>query len=440
MSSNRLALVTIAAAALVVAACNPTPSPSPSAAPERTFAPTATAAGSPPAASPGASSGTGDAVVYATIREQVEVIRGLQPTAEVEPVTIDEAQLRENLEAEIDAEQSPEEMALAEDLLETLGFIPKGASLRAETLDLFAGQVIGYYSPDRDELFVVSKTGQTVGTIERVTYAHEFTHQLQDQTFDLATIDTGELDQSDRGLARLALIEGDAASVQTQWMIEQLTPDQLIEVLAAGQDPEALAALNNAPAYLSMTAVFPYDIGGGLGLVQQVIGEGGFEAVDAAFADPPASTEQVIHPEKYLEREDPIAVNIPDDIAAKVGNGWSESARDTLGELILRIWLQEHGVGPKPAPLDPPGEAATKAVAGWGGDRLVLLRHADGSLAVAMATTWDTSADAAEFAQAAQRALSGPGLDGQLFHRQGSRDVLVSIGDEAASVLAALRA
>lgn len=435
MSPHRPIAALLAAAVLVAAACNPTPSVAPSATPQRTFAPTPTPVASPPAASPGAD----DAAVYAAIREQVETIRGLQPTAAVEPTTIDEAQLRRNLEAEIDAEQTPEEFAISEDLLETLGFIPEGTSLRDEQLDLFSGQVIGYYSPDRDELFVVSKTGQTVGTIERVTYAHEFAHQLQDQTFDLATVDTGDLDQSDRSLAGLALIEGDAASVQTQWMIEQLTPEQLLEVIFAGQDPEALAALNNAPAFLSVTAVFPYDIGGGLGLVQQLVGEGGYAAVDAAFAEPPASTEQVIHPEKYVAGEAPIQVDIPADIASRVGEGWSETARDTLGELILRLWLQEHGVGPKPRPLEPPSQAASNAAAGWGGDRLALLRHADGSLAIALSTTWDTAADAAEFASAAERALSGPGLDGRLFHRAGSRDVLLALGDQPAAVLAALR-
>ena len=99
-----------------------------------------------------------------------------------------------------------------------------------------------------------------------------------------------------------------------------------------------------------------------------------------------------------------------------------------------------HGVGPKPSPLDPPGEVASRAVAGWGGDRLVLLRRDDGSLAVAMATTWDTAADAAEFAEAAGDAVRSGGLNGRLFHAAGSRDVLVALGDEAPAVLAALRA
>jgi hypothetical protein len=435
MSPIRLAASTLAVAALLAAACSPTPSASPSATAERTFVPTATPVGSPPASSPAA----GDGAVYAAIRDQVTSIRGLQPTAVVEPVTIDEKQLFENLEAEIDAELTPEILSVSNDLLTTLGLIPQGSSLRDLTLDLLAGQVAGYYSPDRDELFVVSRTGETVGPVERTTYAHEYTHQLQDQNFDLATFDTTSIDQSDRALAQTALIEGDATLVQTLWIFQaNLTPDEIGEILAAGQDPEALAALENAPLYLRDTGLFPYE--GGLILAQQLTlsGEG---ALDAAFADPPVSTEQIIHPEKYIQREDPVEVRIADDLPARVGSGWTEIGRDTLGELILRVWLEEHGVGkPRGALLDPPSQILQDAVAGWGGDRLVLLRHDDGSLAVALSTTWDTAGEAAEFAAAAETALADTDLEGRLFHRAGTNDVLLAIGDSSADVLAALRA
>ena len=77
------------------------------------------------------------------------------------------------------------------------------------TLDLLAGQVAGYYSPERDELFVVSRTGQASGRSERSTYAHEFTHQLQDQRFDLGSLGLRPSSTRATGqLARLALDRG----------------------------------------------------------------------------------------------------------------------------------------------------------------------------------------------------------------------------------------
>jgi hypothetical protein len=432
MPPNRLRAAAVAA--LLLAACQPTPSATP-AAPSATVAPSFAqpASGSP---SPAASQASDDPV-YAAIREQVERIRQLKPTSDVGPVTIDETQLRANLEAEIDAELTPEILSVSNDLLTTLGLIPEGSSLRDLSLDLLAGQVAGYYDPDRDELFVVSRTGQTVGPVERLTYAHEFTHQLQDQNFDLDKFDTSSIDESDLALAQTALIEGDATVVQTAWLFQaNFTPDEIGEILAASQDPAAVAALEDSPLYLRDTSLFPYE--GGAVFAQAVTGQAG--GTDAAFADPPTSTEQVLHPEKYLTREAPDEVRIDKGLAGRVGKGWSEAGRDTLGELILRVWLEEHGIGqPRTGIFDQPGPVAQAAVAGWGGDRLVLLRHADGSLAVAMSTTWDTAADATEFADAAQRALGDPGFGGELFHRPGSRDVLLALGDDAAAVLAALR-
>jgi hypothetical protein len=426
MSLNRLAA--LVAVAALAAACNPPPSTAP-ASPSPTSGSAQSVA--PPTSVPASPEATQDSTgIYSLIRDQVEAIRGLEPTADVEPVTIDETQLAENLEVEIDAQQTPEEMAISEDLLGALGLIPEDSSIKELTLDLLAGQVAGYYSPERDELFVVSRTGQTVGPVERATYAHEFTHQLQDQTYDLGSLDTTSVDQSDRALAQLALIEGDATWVQLEWLQANLTPEELGELLAASLDPEALEALNNAPAYLRETSLFPYQ--DGLALVQRLIleGGGGYDAVDAAFDDPPDSTEQVLHPNKYVQREAPIEVRIPNGIAGQVGDGWTEAVRDTLGELILRIWLTEHNVSP---------EGARMAAEGWGGDRLVLLRSDDGSVAIGLKTTWDTADDALEFATALLVADQDPAFNGEVFHRGGTSDVLVAIGDDAAQVLAALR-
>jgi hypothetical protein len=332
--------------------------------------------------------------VFAEIRSAVERIRGLQPDAAVDPVTINEAQLRGNLEAEFDATYTPEQLKEADDLLQELGLIPAGSSLRKLTLDLQAGQVAGYYSPEQDELFVVNRTGD-LGPVDEATYAHEFTHQLQDQRFDLGALGLDATDQSDRSLGRLALVEGDATSVQSSWMTTNLDAAELGELLKAALDPAAVAALNNAPAYLRDTATFPYQ--DGLAFVGRLLASGGYAAVDSAFADPPDSTEQVLHPDKYLTREVPVEVNLPKNVPDALGSGWSEVGRDTLGELILRIWLTEGGV--------PVADART-AAAGWGGDRLALYRGPDGATAVMVRTEWDTAADAAAFASAARTAVA----------------------------------
>src|SRR3954453_21231692 len=138
---------------LLLSACSPT---APTGAPTFSF----TATTQPPVpSSPGAAPSGSEmptAQVYGAIRSEGEAIRGLQPTADVDPVTIDETQLKTNLEAEFDKENRPEDLKFSEDTLILLGLLPAGSSIRAMTLDFQGSNVAGYYSPDAKQLFVVS--------------------------------------------------------------------------------------------------------------------------------------------------------------------------------------------------------------------------------------------------------------------------------------------
>ena len=409
---NALALAVTAA--LVLGACG-------------TTAPTATP---PPTSAPTTALPTGTprppAEVYAEIRAAVEAIRGLKPTADVDPVTIDETQLRKNLEAEFDKENTAADLKFSEETLIALGLLPAGSSLRKLTLDLQAGQVAGYYSPDQNQLFVVSRSGR-LGPVEEVTYSHEFTHQLQDQNFDLGKLGLDAAKQSDRALAQLALIEGDAVSVQSAWTAANLTPQELGELLAASLDPAAIDAIRKAPAYLRETSLFPYS--DGLSFVMGLIASGGYDAVNAAFKNPPTSTEQILHPAKFVPRESPVEVKLPADLANVLGSGWKEVGRDTLGELLLRIWLTQNAV---------PAAVARVAVQGWGGDRLVLLHNSSGDPTIGLRTEWDTAVDADEFAAAASTALAGLGGNHRLIHADGSRTIALATGDGADQLVRAL--
>ena len=387
LQATRRALSGLSLCLLLVGCGTVTTSPSPTTAPSS--GPTFSSA----APSPSASSRPA-AEVFAEIRDAVVAIRGLKPTAAVDPVTIDETQLRTNLEAEFAATYTLAQLKDTEDLLIVLGLIPGHSSLRTLTLDMQAGQVAGYYSPEKDELFVVNRTG-VLGPVDEATYAHEFTHQLQDQHVDLKALGIDVADQSDRSFARLALVEGDATSVQSTWMTANLDAKEMGALLAAALDPAALAALNNAPAYLRNTALFEYQ--DGLAFVGRLLANGGYPAVDAAFADPPDSTEQILHPEKYLTREAPLKVTVPSAVPDALGAGWTMVSQDTLGELVLRIWLSDGGVA---------SAAARRATAGWGGDRLALYRGPDGKTAVLLETKWDTALDAQEFMAQAQTAIA----------------------------------
>src|SRR6185503_10661088 len=408
--AQRRRLAPALAVALLLAACNPAP---PTAAPTATPAPL-------PSPTPLASHAPA-AEVYSAIRKQVEAIRGLEPTADVDPVTIDEAQLITNLTGEFDTENSAKDLAFSQDTLIALGLLPSGSSLRDLTLDFQGSQVAGYYSPDKNQLFVVSRSGG-LGPAEEVTYSHEFTHQLQDQSFDLDNLGADTANQSDRALAQLALIEGDAVSVQNRWTTENLTPEEMGQLLTASLDPKALEALQRAPAYLRETSLFPYLSGNPF--VETLIAGGGYQAVNDAFGSPPISTEQVLHPEKYAQREGPRVVKIPTLFSPGLPAGWKAVGQDTLGEFILRLWLTQGGVA---------FAQAAAAAAGWGGDRLELYRSPGGTT-VLLATEWDELLDASEFAAAAKLALPALGLEGEVVFDERSPTVYIAVGDDAGDI------
>jgi hypothetical protein len=366
--------------------------------------------------------------VYAAIKQSVIDIRGLQPKRDIDPQILDETELGKRVKDAFNRDNPPEIVRANERLLKGLDLLPEDASLATMFVDMQSSQVAGYYDPDAKELFVVSRTGG-LGPTERVTFAHEFTHALQDQNFDLNEFDLAEVGQGDRGLARLSLIEGDATAVMTVWVQQHLNIVELLQLTQEASDPEALPILEELPPIIREGALFPYDAG--LKFVLALQSSGGEGAVDGAFKDPPASSEQIMHFEKYEAHEKPVAVAIPTGIAGRLGNGWKESLQDTLGEFQLGVWLRQ---GTDRATV------ANDAAAGWGGDRVALYEGPNGAWGIVLMTAWDSEQDARDFSDAAAQTISkddavgGINLEGRTV-----TVVLGSDGDTRDKVTFALR-
>ena len=219
------------------------------------------------------------------------------------------------------------------------------------------------------------------------------------------------------------MYEGDASLTMAQWAAGNLQAGELLQILGASADPEAGAALNRAPAILRAPLEFPYTTG--LNFVSAAYGQGQWPAVDAFYGRMPASTEQILHPDKYAAAEAPVPVTMPADLAKRLGPGWSVPLQDTFGELQLGIWLQEGGVDQT---------AATAAAAGWGGDRLAVLEGPGGAWSIAMQTAWDTDADAAAFETAATTALGKAQGVSRVLPGAGGKTRWVLVADGAASL------
>jgi hypothetical protein len=391
---------------------SPVASPAPSAPPS--VAPTASA-GPTPIVDP--------ATVYATIEDQVIAIRDLKPKAKVDPKILDDAGIKKLVADSFSKDNPPEVVAANERILKAFDLLPPDASLTDLYINLLGSQVAGLYNPEHKTLYVVSRSGQ-LGGAEKTTFAHEFTHALQDQNFDLGSLHLDEIGQGDRSLARLSLVEGDAVLSQSLWQLKHLTQAELGQMLAAaGSDPSTKVLLD-MPPILRESLLFPYVQG--LSFVQGLQAGGSWQGVDDAFTKPPASTEQILHPEKYASGEAPIAVTLPKDLAARMGAGWTVALEDSFGEFQLGVWLRGNttiGAG-----------AANDAAAGWGGDRIAVVDGPGGAWAVVLRTAWDTVADAAAFESAATPLVDKLVAPASLLPGAGGSERWIVIGSDDAAL------
>jgi len=361
----RRATALLAVLVLVLAACGPS-GPSTS-----SGAPIPSGTGSSPSPIPSTSAAAtpvvDPATVYKTIEDQVVEIRGLHPKAAVSPQVLDDAGIKKLVADSFKKDNPADLMAANERIMKALGLLPQDASLTDLYISLLGSQVAGLYSPDDKKLYVVSKSGG-LGPTEKVTFSHEFTHALQDQNFDLGSLHLDEIGQGDRSFARLSLVEGDATLVMSDWEVQHLSQAELGQMFSASSDDQSLKTLLAMPPILRESLLFPYTIG--LGFVHGLQANGGWDAVNAAFATPPDSTEQILHPEKYAAHEIPVPVEIPANLASRLGTGWKVALADSFGEFQMQIWLKQNTTVPAATAID--------AAAGWGGERVALVNGPDG--------------------------------------------------------------
>ncbi len=353
--------------------------------------------GSGPSAEAAAASDTALQRAATRILPEVEALSGLRATGAPRVAGRSRATLEGYLNRELERQLPPQEAERLTAAYARLGLVPDTLRLRPLLRTLLLEQIIGYYDPAADTLFVVDRV--PADSVEPVL-AHELVHALQDQYQDLDSLLRSLEDDNDRSAAARAAFEGHATFAMVEWQLRQMTGSAVdlaalpnLSELGQGLDLGALpgmAALAGAPRVIRESILFPYM--GGLGFVQSLWRERPERPIPLG-PDLPQSTEQILHPERALgaTRDPPTRVAF----AAPAPAGWSELYADGLGELETRIFLEE---------FLPDAEAAGAAAAGWDGDRYRLLRSVDREVLV-WVSVWDTDRDAAEFSSAVVRAF-----------------------------------
>jgi hypothetical protein len=369
-----------------------------------TAAPAASTA--PPTTTSRPSAGQAAAAIPPQVRAvqaAVAELRGLRFRRRV-PVTIESpAKLARRLGATIRAQTDERDLARVGRALVLLGELPGGTDLPRLLGRVQAESVLGFYvpgKPPKGRLYVRSSHG--LDPYAKVVLAHELTHAVTDQHYNLTRGDRLlAAGKDDEQTAWSALLEGDATLLMQRYLVERLSPADQAEAarIAAAQRTPLRDA---APAALRESLLFPYQEG--LAFVRTLYQRGGWAAVDRAYRDPPDSTEQILHPERYLDRRDrPQPVTVP-DLAGRLGAGWRAATQVGFGELDARLLLTG----------ELPVSTAERAAAGWDGGRLRTFERG-GRTAMVLRTVWDSAFEAGQWCQAMTRwgaARFGPGAAG----------------------------
>ncbi len=318
----------------------------------------------------------------ALIARRVQGLRGLKFSAVPVPQRVSGAQARREGLEDLDRSYPAARRHADEEVLKLLGLIGARVDLRAVSASVFGEGVAGYYDPRSKRLRIVN--GAVPGSLTDIALAHELTHALEDQTFGIGT---GESSNDDRALADLALVEGSATDVMQEYLLRYIGAGAALGSLLGSLDTGPAL-----PSFLQDQLLFPYE--SGLAFVQALKAKarGRWTLVDLADqVRPPDSTEQVLHPDKW------IAVETPRPVRLSLGlrPPWRRALAGTFGEFQTRELLG--------------GDAV--AAAGWGGDRYELWQRPAAGCAVpcrsadvlVMRWRWDTPADVSQFARAVRR-------------------------------------
>ncbi len=323
------------------------------------------------------------------LQRQVADVRGLEFLDGVEVDSVSAAEMADRVRADVRDALRGSPVDRRSRAWETIGVVPAGTDLRTVYEELLAGQVIGYYDPATEELVFTGSDDPSA--LERFTLAHELTHALEDQHFDLSRLD--ELTNRCREeayAAGLAAVEGSAMRTSLDVVAEHFTTEERMEIFGEGLGADP-GIPEGTPPFVVGELLFPYL--DGMAFIMGVSGDDGNAAVDDVLTHLPVSTEQVLHPE-LLGVDVPRRADIP-DLGSRVGEGWHDLDVMEIGEDFLTRMLE----------LELPADRAREAAAGWDGGVYRAWSSGDRT-AVAMSTLWDSDREAAAFA-AALRAWTG---------------------------------
>jgi hypothetical protein len=309
------------------------------------------------------SKATGDADFIAAadeVLEQMSQITGLKLLTPLKKSLRSREEIRAYVIKQMNEEKNPAERYADQRTAEAFGLLPKGFDLDAFMINVLTEQIEGLYDPKSREFYIADWSPLSE---QRMVMAHELTHALEDQHFQIEAWSRAAKPNEDAELARDAVLEGSAMAAMVDYLmlgtgrslkdLPEFDPSMLIGDL--GTTP----TLKNAPPFLKDALIFPYI--SGLNFSAAVLKNSGWAALPAVFERPPVSTQQIIHPALYKSGKTPANVTLP-PFEKVLGSNWAKLDENILGEFgwkeIFKQFLGE--------------DRAKTLAAAWDGDRYAL--------------------------------------------------------------------
>jgi hypothetical protein len=332
------------------------------------------------------------------IKQGLTAITGLAFTRDVPYALITKDELHRYLEKRMRETMKPDDERAEETILKMLGLIPQDFDLRQNTLDLLTEQAAAFYDYNQKKLFVLQGAQ---GDEERIALVHEMAHALADQHFHLAKYIREGTRSDDASTARQAVMEGQATWLMAAYISREgggkpEVPESVLELMKKsieGAAAQQYPVFSQQPLYIRQSLVFPY--AEGLAFQDAVFRKMGRAAFAEVFERAPASSGQILHPERYLAHG---GTTIPDPPGIPTEREFRKLADGTLGELDFRVLLAQY----------------TSQREGWtlaahlSGGSYELLEHKHEKFPVlGVASAWDSPESAKHYFELYRRVLKG---------------------------------
>ena len=292
--------------------------------------------------------------------EQMSQITGLSLTSPVKKSLRSREEIRAYIIREMKEDKDAAERLASAKSAAAFGLLPKGFDLDSFMIDLLTEQIAGLYDPKAHEFYVADWIPIDD---QRMVMAHELTHALEDQHFQIEAWAKAARPNDDGELARESVLEGSAMVAMVEYLLKgsgrslkdlpDIDPAMLIGDM--GDTP----TLKKAPPFLKDALIFPYL--DGMTFSAAILKPSGWEGLAAIFAKPPASTQQILHPALYTSGKVPAPVSLP-TMEKTLGADWVKLEENAMGEFGWKEVLKQFLGEQRGKPL----------AAAWDGDRYIV--------------------------------------------------------------------